>query len=616
MSEPNDPFETRLRRLVGDAADDAPTPPYVEEMLQMPRPTDDRHPARRRWIAGGTIGLVAAAVIALLVLPGNDDDAIQPVDTPAPTTTVESTGPTVPSSDTTVPTTEVVATSVPDDPTSTIPTAATDPTSTVPTAPLTVIAALDDNGDAVLVPTDADPFVVLDGPDPDQPAPEEGPGPNVVDSVALRPAGHTAFVGMCCEPIAGSILSGSPTDFGTESVAFGYAPAFSPDDRYLAIGVIQGPALTITDLTTGFDLALPEFAPEVGTYSPADTMWLDPTRVVALGTRLDDDGTPRWIAIPMVVNGQVVEVGEPLDVNEMLPAGENATPIEHPIVRFAGVVDDDHFAIHVPGETNAISVEFRPDGVISGSTAASGDPSGVGESARSIWYRPGNPVVWVGEDGSLHRGDETFSGSYQWARPTDAVSLESTGEPTQPPTTTPMGIAPESVVDVAQRSAFGWSFGDQVFVPALVDRLSADIGEPSFDSGWQSMPDVWACTGQAAYRTLWWGDFRMTIEGDGSDDATVSGWSVGDPDAAFAPLGNRPTSTEASGVGWSSEVGVGTARDRVLPAIPVDSGMIDEQPNRVTVNGVLPLTVLIDDDTVTGIGSGRNDCIDEMNPGL
>ncbi len=612
MSEPNDPFETRLRRLVGDAADDAPTPPSVQEMLQMPRPTDDHHPARRRWIAGGTIGLVAAAVIALLVLPGNDDDAIQPVDTPAPTTTVESTGPTVPSSDTTVPTTEVVATSVLDDPTSTIPTAATDPTSTVPTAPLTVIAALDDNGDAVLVPTDADPFVVFDGPEPDQPAPEEGPGPNVVDSVALRPAGHTAFVGMCCEPIAGSILSGSPTDLGTESVAFGYAPAFSPDDRYLAIGVIQGPALTITDLTTGFDLAVPEFAPEVGTYSPADTMWLDPTRVVALGTMLDDDGTPRWIAIPMVVNGQIVEVGEPLDVNEMLPAGENATPIEHPVVRFAGVVDDEQFAIHVPGEPSATSVAFRLDGVVSGSAAASGDPSGVGEAARSIWYRPGNPVVWVGEDGALHRGDETFSGSYRWARPTDATTVDA------PAPSVPQASAdPSLAIGLTDGSVFGFSYGADADPDQVVADLGPSLGNPTFDTEWRPTPASFdpnydACFGPR-FRTIWWGDFRITFEETDDSAVRVAAWTVGDPDTdTSAPLGDLPGSRPPSGVA-ARGAGVGSTRADVLAVAPGDR-MIGDTEDAVVVSGSVVTTFAIDGtDTVVGIGSGRLDCTANAN---
>lgn len=608
MSEPNDPFEARLRRLVGDAADDAPAPPSVQEMMQMPRPTDDRQPARRHWIAGGAIGLVAAAVIALLVLPGNDDDAIQPVDTPAPTTTVESTGSTVPSSDTTVPTTEDVTTTFPDDPTSTVPTAAIAPTSTVPAAPLTVIAALDDNGDAVLVPTDADPFVVFDGPEPDQPAPEEGPGPNVVDSVALRPAGHTAFVGVCCEPIAGSILSGSPTDLGTESVAFGYAPAFSPDDRYLAIGLIQGPALTITDLTTGFDLAVPEFTQDVGIYTPVDTMWLDATRVIALGATYEADGTPRWIAIPMVVNGQVVEVGEPLLVNETLPAGENATPIEHPVVRFAGVVGDDHFAIHVPGGSNALSVEFRLDGVIAGSDAVSGDPSGVGEAARSIWYRPGNPVVWVGEDGTLHRGDETFPGSYRWARPTDATTVDA------PAPSVPQASAdPSTAINLADASVFGLSYGSEAEPEQAIDLIEPALGDPTFDTGWQPTPTGFdpnydACFGPR-FRTVWWSDLRITF-GEFFDDGTIGvvAWTVGDPGSdTSAPVGEIPESRPPSGVA-ADGAGVGSSRADVL-AIAPDAPMIYDLEDAVIVLG--PILTRFDigpDDMVTGIGSGRLDC--------
>ena len=43
----------------------------------MPRPTTtDRSRHATKWVAGGAIGLVAAAIIALLVVPRGNDDAL------------------------------------------------------------------------------------------------------------------------------------------------------------------------------------------------------------------------------------------------------------------------------------------------------------------------------------------------------------------------------------------------------------------------------------------------------------------------------------------------------------------------------------------------------------
>lgn len=150
-------------------------------------------------------------------------------------------------------------------------------------------------------------------------------------------------------------------------------------------------------------------------------------------------------------------------------------------------------------------------------------------------------------------------------------------------------------------------------MPALVDRISADIGEPTNDSGWQPMPDEWACIPETSFRTVWWDDFRMTFEGDGSGDASVSGWSVGDPLAAFAPLGDAPNDPPGSGVGVgvSPGIGIGASRADVLAAAPA-GGMLSDEADRVIYAGALPLVFLIDgSDEVTGIGSGRLDCIDE-----
>ena len=188
MSEPNDPLDARIRRLVGDAVSDSPSPPSTEEMMSVNRPTDQRPDSKRRWIAGGTIGLVAAAVITLLVVPIGDDDVVQPVDT-APTIPIPGTGTTVatadtePSTATTEPdTTEPPSTTAPATaasttapPTTTAPSSTS--TSTATTAPTTApspdpeatqnaIDLIDASVFGLSYGTEADPGQVIDDLEP------------------------------------------------------------------------------------------------------------------------------------------------------------------------------------------------------------------------------------------------------------------------------------------------------------------------------------------------------------------------------------------------------------------------------------------------------------------
>lgn len=71
--------------------------------------------------------------------------------------------------------------------------------------------------------------------DPRQAPPREGPGPNVIDHVALSPDGRTAWFSECCEPAGGSLfrvaVDGSAAP---ERVADGYTPSVSTDSRYVA----------------------------------------------------------------------------------------------------------------------------------------------------------------------------------------------------------------------------------------------------------------------------------------------------------------------------------------------------------------------------------------------
>lgn len=269
------------------------------------------------------------------------------------------------------------------------------------------IAAIDDAGDAVYFENvDASPTVLFDGPDPDAPPAEEGPGPNYIETVALTPDLSTAYIGLCCEPISGSVLitePPTPADPDSSRQLFGYGPAVSPDGAYVAVGQIQGVISAIYEVGTYEQLDVPAIDGPVGTYSPYDNIWLDDQRLVALGTLLID-GEPTWVVHPMRIDGTTVEVGSPTAV----PLGDvdaNTT-----VFRFSGFDRDDVY-IHRDGATNQVAMTY---------TLAEPMPSTaadlVGQPARSVWSEPGQPTVWVDMDGALRVGATTLPGTYSWAR--------------------------------------------------------------------------------------------------------------------------------------------------------------------------------------------------------
>ena len=77
--------------------------------------------------------------------------------------------------------------------------------------------------------------------DPTADPPDEGPGPNVIDSVALSPDGATVWYSECCEPAGGSLFrvpidgSAPPT-----RVAYGYEPALPASSRWVAAASTYG----------------------------------------------------------------------------------------------------------------------------------------------------------------------------------------------------------------------------------------------------------------------------------------------------------------------------------------------------------------------------------------
>jgi hypothetical protein len=205
-------------------------------------------------------------------------------------------------------------------------------------------------------------------------------------------------------------------------------------------------------------------------------------------------------------------------------------------------------------------------------------------------------------------------------RPTPSTSvLPSSASPAtpppSPPTTATTGTTQlrsfEPVINTVHASVFGQSYAATLDIDAFASDVSGALGDATWDTGWQAMPPEHACTGHQSYRTIWWGDLRMTFETGPQPATLLTAWSMGDPSvSSLAPLGPLPPSSEPTGMITSEGIGIGTSLDELKAALGDRPYIVID--NRVDVVGALVTTFLLDDDQrVAAIGSGRVDCIDE-----
>jgi hypothetical protein len=151
-----------------------------------------------------------------MVEPSSVDNADE---TEVTASTVPDTQPATTPGDTT-PVTEPATTPAPEPPTTpeTVP-----PTTIALVAPPALLTAIDSSGDAVVIDAGT-PTVVYDGTDPDDAAPEEGESVSI-DGVAVAPDGRV-IVSLCCEPVAGSLLTVDRTTGAEEYAGFGHLATF------------------------------------------------------------------------------------------------------------------------------------------------------------------------------------------------------------------------------------------------------------------------------------------------------------------------------------------------------------------------------------------------------
>lgn len=118
--------------------------------------------------------------------------------------------------------------------------------------------------------------------DPTDPFTGEGPGPNVIDAVALSPNGEDVWYSECCEPAGGSLfrvpLDGSADGLSIESHP-GYSPVVSLDGRYVAL--TTGTGVHIADMV-GSETRIFENETWYGSYQ--ELAWSPDAAVMAVRT--------------------------------------------------------------------------------------------------------------------------------------------------------------------------------------------------------------------------------------------------------------------------------------------------------------------------------------------
>ena len=181
-----------------------------------------------------------------------------------------------------------------------------------------------------------------------------------------------------------------------------------------------------------------------------------------------------------------------------------------------------------------------------------------------------------------HRGDSDVGCSVHYIDDIDTVDEPSTGccrptgrDTTLPPVTTPpVDPAPVDVVDVAGGTVSGIRTFDAVDVDAVILDVSARLGPPTSDSGWQLTVGE-SCASSTDFRVLWWG-FRMTFEryqGDGVVRDELAGWTVGDPTSSSSHhsvrLPGRPhrTSSRSRASGWGRPSPTSRTRGRTSTTV-------------------------------------------------
>jgi hypothetical protein len=188
------------------------------------------------------------------------------------------------------------------------------------------------------------------------------------------------------------------------------------------------------------------------------------------------------------------------------------------------------------------------------------------------------------------------------------LSTPATELPTSSVTPSTSASQAAGALDLVEGTMFGFAPNTATTPDDAISRLEPSIGAVTWDTQWQPMPTEFACTDHDSYRTLWWGDVRMTFE-TSETGPLLTAWSVGDAEV-LAPIGPLPTSVgPPTGVAADDGIGLGSSAADVEAS--VDDQILGMTPGGLQVvsrTGLATIVYLDSDQRVMGIGSSRNDC--------
>ncbi|MCO5331254.1 MAG: hypothetical protein M9961_14355 [Ilumatobacteraceae bacterium] len=188
-----------------------------------------------------------------------------------------------------------------------------------------------------------------------------------------------------------------------------------------------------------------------------------------------------------------------------------------------------------------------------------------------------------------------------------SATVGSTAPPTSSSASATSVVEAAGAPDIAKGTMFGFAPMNAASPEDAIALLRPSLGEVTWDTNWQPMPADFACTGNDSYRTVWWGDLRMTFESN-SSVTLLTAWSVGAAPTG-APLGPLPPTSLATGIETAEGVRIGLTVSEVLGIFP---GLTyDDNSQSIQVVSSSGLATMLYFDTsqqLVGFGSSRNDC--------
>ena len=168
-----------------------------------------------------------------------------------------------------------------------------------------------------------------------------------------------------------------------------------------------------------------------------------------------------------------------------------------------------------------------------------------------------------------------------------------------------------SPIDAEQATLLGYGWR-VVHVGQLIDEFSDVFGPPTADSGWQPMPSTFWCQEYHRFRTLWWGDVRVSLEGGDDTNAWLTGWGVGVIVGEFSPVIGGPGAPTGVPLLIDGLVQIGSPATDIDQITSVRTSL-DHPPLAAPPS---PIQFAIVEDRVAGFAAGRPGCYSNYNIGL